>query len=313
MRSKIAYLCFIWIFPLLLICHPSPVFAVEDAIIAVVNDGVITYKDLMDYVKSIVTRMHLEGRSRNEIESRIEALEKSGLEKLIETRLIITEADTLGMEIDKRAVDTRIDEIKERYDSEDQFLEAIIAQGASVSDMRAKIEDEFKVKYLVDMEVREKIFINPQEVTDYYNENMDAFVKEETARLESIYVPAGENKEEGLALAQEALNKIKEGTAFVDAASEYSQAPSIGTIEKGQMLSEIEDVVFSLKAGEMSDVIEVEGGFFIIQLMERTASRQRALEEVKEQIETQLFEQKYQEDLKKWLNKLQDKAFIEIK
>jgi len=313
MRSKNALLTFIWIFLFIFLSHLSPVHAVEDAIIAVVNDEVITYKNLMDYMRSIVQRMHLEGHSKNEIESKIKDFEQSGLAKLIETRLILTEANAIGMEIEKRAVDLRVEEIKKRYASEEQFLEAIIAQGASVSDIRSKIEDEFKVKYLIDMEVREKIFVNPQEVTDYYKENTNEFVKEETARLDSIFIPNAQNKDESLAQAQTALSKIESGETFADVAQEFSQSPAIGTIKKGQMLAEIDEVVFSLNADEISHVIAVEGGFFIIKLLERSPSRPLTLEEVKGKIETQLYEQKYQQDLKKWLNKLQDKAFIEIK
>ncbi len=313
MRSNLAA-CVLFFCAVLWAAAPlTAAYATEDAIIAVVNDDVITYKDLMDYVRSIVQRMHLEGRGRSEIEGKIKELEETGLEKLIETRLIITEADAMGMEIDKRALDMRMDEIKKRYPSEEDFLKAIIAEGSSISDLRSKIEDEFKVKYLIDREVRDKIFINPQEVTDYYDAHPEQFIRKEHARLDSIYIPAGEDKAAAREQAQEALARLKEGTPFAEVAEEYSQAPSIGTIEKGQMLPEIESAVFSLKKGELSDVIEVDNGFFVIKLLDRTPSRPLALEDVKEQIENLLFEQKFHEDMKKWLNKLKEKAFIEIK
>ena len=68
-----------------------------------------------------------------------------------------------------------LQEIKDRYPSEDDFIKALNAEGMTVSDLQQKLTDQLKVKYEVDMEVRDKIFVNPQDVTDYYNNHMSDF------------------------------------------------------------------------------------------------------------------------------------------
>ena len=85
-------------------------------------------------------------------------------------------------------VDKRIKEIKDRYASEDEFLKALNAEGMTVSDLKKKLTDQLKVKYEVDMEVRDKVFVNPEDVTEYYNKHISEFERKPMVNLQSIFV-----------------------------------------------------------------------------------------------------------------------------
>ena len=58
----------------------------------------------------------------------------------------------------------------------------------TVSDLQQKSSDQLKVKYEVDMEVRDKIFVNPQDVTDYYDKHTGEFARKPRVNLQSIFV-----------------------------------------------------------------------------------------------------------------------------
>lgn len=68
----------------------------------------------------------------------------------------------------------------------------------------------------------------------------------------------------------ELKRKIGEGADFAALAQENSDCPSgaaggdLGQFGRGMMVPEFEDAAFSLKVGEVSDVIETDFGFHLI-------------------------------------------------
>ena len=66
------------------------------------------------------------------------------------------------------------------------------------------------------------------------------------------------------------LNDIRNGTDFSYLARQYSDGPSgpkggkLGRFARGQMVPEFEKVVFKLKPGLVSDVVETPFGYHII-------------------------------------------------
>src|SRR5690349_20143359 len=107
--------------------------AVEDAIIAVVNDDVITLKDLRSYIHSTYVSLVTEGLNQEQIKQAMLELEINGLDRLIEDKLILSRANKINIEIKDKLVDDRVEEIKKRYVTEEDFLEGLIKNGASVS------------------------------------------------------------------------------------------------------------------------------------------------------------------------------------
>ncbi|MCR4336499.1 MAG: peptidyl-prolyl cis-trans isomerase [Candidatus Omnitrophica bacterium] len=295
----------------------SQAFAVQDTIIAIVNDDVITMRELDDYLHAVHAQLAWEGRSEEEIKKIMKELEVNGINKLIEDKLIVTEADRIGLQVNEKVVEERLEEIKKQYPSEQKFYQALIDDGATVTDLRNKIKDQLKIKFLIDDKVKAKIYIHPQDVTAYYNSHLEGYQKPEQLELDSIYLSRPENPEEAqrkIEKAYQILSKLqKKESSFQDLAKEYSEAPSIGMVERGKLLPQIEEAVFKLKEGEVSSVVEVEGGFFIFYLKKKEPASVAQLSEVKEQISQRLFQEKFKEGVREWIDKLKKKAFIEVK
>ena len=92
---------------------------------------------------------------------------------------------------------------------------------------------------------------------------------------ESMRVPAGitRTKEEAKKRAEEALAKLKKGTAFDALVKEYSDEGgakdrnppgTLGTFGKGRMVAPFEQAAFALKPGQTSDLVETPFGYHII-------------------------------------------------
>lgn len=292
---------------------PAPARGAEDGIIAVVNDEVITFKDLQDYIRQTYANMAAQGATEDQVKEMMAELQTNGLKQLIEDKLILSRANEIGIEVRDKLVDQRVEEIKAKYPSEQVFLDALVKNGANVTDLRDKILEQLKIKFVIDHEVKSKVFVNPQEVTEFYEENKDSFQKSRRVNLDSIHITFIDDKEAARARATEAMAMIKEGKDFEEVAKQYSDSSSIGVIEEGQFLPDIEKVVFSLMPGQVSDSIETEKGIFIFKLKGGTPARVAELKEVKGQVYNLLYRKKFQERFEQWLGKLHKKAYVEIK
>lgn len=84
---------------------------------------------------------------------------------------------------------------------------------------------------------------------------------------DSAQVTEAQHKAEGARVA------IQQGAKFGDVAKNYSDGPSaayggaVGGFKRGQLGKEIEDKVFAMKAGEVSDIIRTKQGFVILQVV----------------------------------------------
>jgi len=285
-----------------------------DAIIAIVNDDAITLKDLRQYVASVASQLRVENKSPDEIQRIMAQYEQKGLDKLIEDKLILAAANDKGLDVRDDIVDKRLQEIKSRYPGEDDFLKSIGTEGMTVSDLKQKLTDQLKVKYLVDMEVRDKLAVNPEDVTQYYNQHTSDFDHKPKVNLQSIFVSFDKhNKQEAASRAGEARSRLMAGEDFDKVFKLYSDSSSIGEIEQGQMVDAVDNVVFSLKLDEVSDPVEVANGIYIFKAVGISAAKQQTLAEVKDQIYSKLLDDQFQSKFKEWVDKLRQKAYVEIK
>ena len=292
---------------------PGIAHSVEDGIIAVVNDEVITFKDLRDYIRQTYASLAAQGLPDDQVKEMMAELQTNGLKQLIEDKLILSRANAIGIEVRDKLVDQRVEEIKAKYPSEQVFLDALVNNGANVTDLRGKILDQLKIKYVIDHEVKSKVFVNPQEVTEFYEQNKDSFLKSRRVNLDSIYITFIDDKEAARARANEAMALIKEGKDFEEVAKQYSDSSSIGVVEEGQFLPDIEKIVFSLTQGQVSDSVETDKGIFIFKLKGGIPAQVAELKEVKDQVYNLLYRKKFQERFEQWLGNLHKKAYVEIK
>lgn len=288
-------------------------WAIEDAIIAIVNEDPITFKDLQDYLNAALMRLKIENRPPHEIKKVMEDLEISGLQKLIQDRLLLDEAKIKEIEIPDSSIYERIDKFKAQYPSEEKFIESLLSEGYTTSDLMDKIRDQLLIQNVVDKEIRSQITVNPQEVTDYYEKNRHQFKQKERINLDSIFISSSPSRKEAKEKIDEVYSLLEEGRDFREIAEKYSQTPSIGIIAKGQMRTDIEDIIFNLNLQEKSPIIEVENGYYIFKLLGRMPSKIQPLEEVKDTIKEIIGKEKFQNKFSIWINDLKKKAYIEIK
>ncbi len=298
--------------------------APNDTIIAVVNDDVITFKNFQEYLTTLYMQLHTEGKSPDEIAKIMEQYQTTGLERLIEDKLILNEANKKEMAIRDKLIDDKMEQIKKSYPTEVEFLKALVRDGLTVTELRKKVTDQLKVKFMVEMEIKSKVFVSPAEITQYYQEHLNDFVSPESVDLDSIFLSYSDGEQGDAAdnakakqstqqKAEEAAKLLKGGVDFATVAKRYPKSSSIGLLKRGQMLPDVEAAIFKLNIGEVSDPIATETGIFVFKLKNRFPEKKSTLEESRDKIYGTLYSKKLQNRLDSWLKDLKKKAYIEIK
>lgn len=298
---------------ILMVLLARPVWALDDALLAVVNDEAITVKDLQGYLNGMYSQLRIEGRPEQEAREIMKEYETKGIDQLIEDKLVLYAADQAGIQIRPKVIDDRVDEIKKKYPSYQDFLDALKHEGLTVSDVRKKIENQFKGQVIINTEVRSKINVNPQEVTAYFDAHSDEFTLKPRVYLESIFVKSTFGREAANKKISEALGKIRSGDDFKTVAATFSELPSVGEMAEEALLPAFKEKVDNMSVGGVSDIIEVPDGFYILRLEGRAPGAKATLMEVKDRIYQRLFEEKFKNRFQEWISKLRKKAYVEVK
>src|SRR5258708_24750894 len=121
------------------------------------------------------------------------------------------------------------------------------------------------------------------------------------------------------AKAQDLLDQLHKGAKFADLSKKYSDGPSakdggdLSYFKRGTLSKELEDKVFALKAGDVTDVIRTKQGYVILQASEHQMAGVPTMKEVEPRIQDALYMQKLQPALRTFLTTLREEAFIDIK
>lgn len=276
----------------------------EDKIVAIVNSDVITQKDLNDFIN--FTRMQMSSEhTPQEVENKIKSIKNDLLDKLIEDRIILQEAKKDKIKIDESRVKARVEEVKKRYGSDSNFQVALAGQGLVQADVESRIREQLLMYGIIEAKVRSKIVINPKEVTEFYEKNMEEFRSPAEFQVESLTTEDSEQ-------ARQALVNLKNGTEPETLGNTQSMSWNKMNIVKGQLRKDIEDVVFKLKAGEVSSPLKIGNKYYIFKLNRIIPPLQQNLSQVRDQVYTFLFNQKMEEELTRWLDEIKKRSYIKI-
>ncbi len=141
----------------------------------------------------------------------------------------------------------------------------------------------------------------------YYERMVEEITKDVSPMAEQVWARHILVQDE--ATAQEVLEKLKAGEDFAKLAEEYSQDPGsaprggdLGWFPRGVMVKPFEDVAFRLAVGEISEPVQTDFGWHIIQVL---GHEERPLDEAH-------WQRRKQEVFQEWLNQVRAEADIEI-
>jgi len=320
----------------------SPADTVVEEIIARVNNEIVTrteYVRSRDQLKQEVQQQDPANADRAFAEK-----QRDVLRDLIDQQLLLQKGKDLGITGDTELI-KRLDEMRKQMNlgTMEELEKAAEAQGASYEDFKQNLRNQIVTQRVIGQEVGSHLAMNKEDVKRFYEQHRAEMERPEQVRLSEILIapktpakpaaganadakpepPSEAETEAALAAAQakaqDVLDQIHKGAKFADLAKKYSDGPSakdggdLSYFKRGTLSKELEDKVFALKAGEVTDVIRTKQGYVILQASEHQMAGIPPMKEVEPRIQDALYMQKLQPALRAFLSTLREEAFIDIK
>ena len=208
-------------------------------------------------------------------------------------------------------------EVEERYkvDNEELALDFVrlktddFVEGIEVADAEIKayydgnssrLREPLKAKarylaYRVDRFAAD-IDVAEDDIQAYYDVYRDRrFRSREAVKFSQIFIPApagdpAEDRKAAREQIEDLLKQIREGADFAELAKQHSRDDSaadggdMGFIGRGQLVPELDTALFTLKEGEVSEVLESAFGLHLLKAVEKREDRVKELAEVRDEI-----------------------------
>jgi peptidyl-prolyl cis-trans isomerase SurA len=222
----------------------------------------------------------------------VDDMRKEILERLIDEKLIVQEAERAGVTVPEAEVEAQvtaaIDDAKQRLGGQAGFQTELAREGISEAQLRERYRAEIKQQALANQLLRRQINldleVSPVEAETYFAQHKDEFPLRPPEFRVGIIQIAIEPDEKELATArkraEDALARVKGGESFTRVAQELSEDPAtrnsggdLGFFGRGQLEPAFEQAAFSLGPGEVSGIILTPFGFHIIRVEELDAAK----------------------------------------
>ena len=291
-----------------------------NGISAVVNDSAITFMEVQTFSKRALEAAARRSRTQADFDGESLKITKAALEQLIDRRLIVQEYRSTGGAISESAVDDILKkQIKREFGDPITFSKMLRQAGRTYESYRKEEVDMLIFGLMVRNKIAQEIVISPKRIERFYNQDQEKYRVGERAKFRMIVVEASRHaRGEPRKIAEQVLVKARAGEDFAKLANEFSDDARItkggdrGWIEDKEtsLAKELKAAVFSLQAGQVSEVIELGGTAFVIKVEERKPAQIKPITEVRVAIEKQLRDQERDRLQTAWLKRLRKKAFI---
>ena len=213
------------------------------------------------------------------------------LQAIIGQKLVVHHAKLDSIEVApeeiEASLDFRIDQVLRQMGGDETFFETYY--GMTVLDMRNKLRDDLNQQMLAERmqgAVLNSVSITPKEVKTFFNSihpDSIPFLSAEVELSEVVVKPLVNEEESAKALKKilEIRGRIIDGGEdFAELAKIHSDDPgsgaqggNLGFAERGTFVPEFEATAYTLTQGEISEPIETEFGFHILQMLERRGNK----------------------------------------
>jgi len=290
-----------------------------DKIAAVVNEDIITESELKESMLPFIADYRLRYGEEG-LEQKMDEARQDALNRLIEEKLIFQEAKKRKVMVDDFEIQERLEDVKQRFDSDEEFYKAISASGVTIARLKKKYEEQIMMRKLVNGIIASRVSISPTQVTAYYYGNIKDFSMPDMVRFKVLLVKPldQETLYSARKLAEDILKRIGQGEDFDMLANQFSQGPNtdkggdMGYMPAGSTIPEIENAISQLNPGEISNIIETGSGFYIVMVLDKKQAGTVPIVEVNDIIKERLFQRESELTLREFVGKLKEDAYIKI-
>ena len=250
-------------------------------------------------------------------------LRRKILDTLVAQELLAQEAQKRGYKAPEDEVKKAVEQAQGQLPSKEVYLQRLENVGFTEASYAEDARQRLAVAQMVEKDITAKIQVTDQEIQEYYSANPAAFTPPEQVQVRHILITVAADADAGTRdaakkKAEGILAEIKGGADFAELAKKHSQDTSaqgggdLGLVGRGQTVKPFEDVAFTLKPGEVSEVVVTDFGYHIIKVEARQGGQAVALDTVRDQVRQFLVNRKTQEQLQALVESLRKSAQVQV-
>jgi parvulin-like peptidyl-prolyl isomerase len=305
---------------LLVVAVAFPVATVQaeifEEIAAEVNGDVITSSDLEQEEQQMIAEAYRR-YTGEELDEQVKWLRENMLLEIIDRKIMLDRARAMFLDIDKvKQVYYEGFMESQNINSEAEFEAILEQEGLTVDEFKERLLELYAPEEVMRVEVSSRISVSDKEIEDYYNQNVDNFIEEETVSIREIVLLADteEQKNARRAEADAIVERARAGEEFATLARELSESGtkdeggSLGELKRGDLSEQLEEVAFARAEGDVAAPIETPYGFHILMVESKTGGEAAGLDEIRDNLRVWLEDQKYREELQRFRLKMREEA-----
>ena len=310
--------------PLRLAAQSKPV--VVEEIIARVNNQVITLSEFQRTSQGLAQEVAQDcpNCSPDRIQTELKARQKNLLRDMIDRQLLVERAKDMNLSVEADVI-KRLDDVRKdnKLATLEDLEKAVEAQGTGWEDYKTQIRNSILTQEVIRREVGGRMNIGSDEVKAYYEAHKQEFVRPETIALAEILLSTdGKSPQELVAVrmkADDLHNRVAKGEDFAAIAKRYSegstkdQGGELGEFERGQLAKPLEDAVFGIEKGQVTDVIQTKAGFEILKVLEHFQAGLQPLEKVEGEISNAIYRERMEPAMRDYLAELREQSYVMVK
>jgi len=247
----------------------------------------------------------------------------------VDQMLIVQRGKELGYKLNDEQFKSVLDNIKKenKLETDEQFQAALKQENMTMIDLRRNLEKQMIVTRVQQNEVFGRVGVSEEEARKYYDSHLNEFTTPRTIMLREILVtvPASgrginvAQDEETQDKADKIRQRLVAGESFDKLVAEASDAPSkanaglIGPLSMNDLSPDLQKLIESMKAGDLSPVVRNSRGYQILKLESSTPTETMPFDQARQQISDRVVTGKRSEEFTKYLAKLRSQAIIEWK
>ena len=304
---------------------PGADIVVVDEIVAKVNGDIITREELDHSAKQSEADLRQQGLAGTRLQDALREREPVALREKIDQLLLIQKGKELNINVDTDVTKYLADMQRSVNIADPDKFQAFVRDqtGMPFEDYRNDVKNGYLTQRVIRQEVGSRITIKKEEIQKYYDEHKAEFNRPEKVFVSEIFLST-ENKDAAAIAATEKKAKdlvarARKGEKFGDLARANSEGVSaqangdLGGFEKGKLAAALEKAVWDQPRGYVTDPVRMPNGFEILKVEEHQKAGQASMEDVEGEIQEKLFTPRMQPEIRKFLTKLREDAFLEIK
>jgi len=285
---------------------------IVDRVIAIVNDDIITLKELEKYV-----RVEKEGQyvSINEYFRNVKMKER--IDVFIDDMLVKQQAKKLKIEVFDKDVELIIENIKrQNLITELDLKEQLAKENISYKDFFEGIRTNTVRSRVLARVIAPEVTVSESTLKEYYTKNIEEF-KSEEYKLQQIFISIQRDDSQKRSII--AYDLLKSGKPFEAVAKEYSDEPSgaqggdIGFVKGEELMPVLRQALRGLLPGMYTSVIRTPYGFHILRLVEQKKGEILSFEALKDKIHQRIVQIEGEKKYKEYIQKLRKSSYIEVK